>query len=150
MSRTLVQLHEMGIDLSVDGEHIRVEPKTAITDEVRRLIREHKTELIAELQAANDPASFIHWRECSKEPLQILWQRVQAGEPIRIYSDTLGEAVCWVRDETLAAQLKQQETVCYYTLAELKELAGKPPDFLRDVHQLKKRFSATLKDIIDD
>jgi hypothetical protein len=49
----LVALRRRGIDLTVDGERLRVEaPRGALTPELRRTLAEHKPELIAELSQA--------------------------------------------------------------------------------------------------
>jgi hypothetical protein len=69
---------------------------------------------------------------------------------VRIFSETLGEAVYWVRDAEISARVKRgpdyQGEVCY-TLAELRELAGQSPEFLRGIHQFKKTFGATLEKV---
>src|SRR5262245_603968 len=46
----LAALRNIGLKLTAQGMHIRVEPKSALTDEIRGFIREHKQELLAELQ----------------------------------------------------------------------------------------------------
>jgi hypothetical protein len=51
----LTALWNSGIRLSLDGGSIRAEPKTALTDETRALIRAHKAELIELLRARDDP-----------------------------------------------------------------------------------------------
>ena len=43
----LMQLRQMGLTLTAYDDAIRVEPKSAITDEARAIIREHKAELLA-------------------------------------------------------------------------------------------------------
>jgi len=52
-----------------------------------------------------DNQGLIHWRDLAPEQLNPLWNRVKQGEPVQIYSDTVGEAVYWVRDEALAAEI---------------------------------------------
>jgi hypothetical protein len=83
-------------------------------------------------------------RERHKEILA----RVKEGEPMYVYSHTLAEGVYWVRDEQTANYLKRspdyQGEVCY-TLAEIRELAGHSPEFLRGIHQFKKTFGATIE-----
>ncbi len=49
-SEILQQLARSGLRLSLDGENVRVEPKAAITPEVRDLIRHHKPGIVAALQ----------------------------------------------------------------------------------------------------
>jgi antitoxin (DNA-binding transcriptional repressor) of toxin-antitoxin stability system len=83
-------------------------------------------------------------RERHKEILA----RVKEGEPVYVYAHTLAEGVYWVRDEQTANYLKQspdyQGEVCY-TLAELRALSGQSPELLRDIHQFKRAFDATLQ-----
>lgn len=89
-----------------------------------------------------------HLRDATPAERQALWRRVIQGEPVAVYSESLGEAVYWVRDEVLAKQLaaKGERLVCY-SVAELKALAGQPAEFLRDIHALKKTFDARLENI---
>jgi hypothetical protein len=52
-----------------------------------------------------------------------------------------------VRDEEIAERLKRAPDYrgeVIYTRAELRELAGQSPEFLRGIHQFKKTFGATL------
>jgi hypothetical protein len=72
---------------------------------------------------------------------------VKRGDVARTMSTTLGESVYWVRDEETAERLKREPDYrgeVIYTLAELRELAGQSPELLRDIHQFKKTFGATL------
>ena len=81
----------------------------------------------------------------AKTPASTLWSRVKAGEPVQVYSEMLSEFVWWVKDTALAAELKNQGLAeVIYTIDELRELAGKAPEFLKDIHQLKRQFGATL------
>lgn len=45
----LARLSALGVRLSREGDGIRVAPRSALTDEARTLIREHKAELLAAL-----------------------------------------------------------------------------------------------------
>lgn len=47
-------LHGMGLRLSAHGTELHVGPRTALTDDTRRLIRDHKTELLAALRQSSD------------------------------------------------------------------------------------------------
>ena len=52
----LNQLQSMGLILSViDGTRIKVQPKAAITEAARTLIREHKAELVKILSSRQQP-----------------------------------------------------------------------------------------------
>lgn len=145
MDAAIQKMQEAGFTLAVVNGALRVSPADKLTDQHREYLRAHKAELIAALSAANDPLELIHWRDCTPEQLRNLWTRVKRGEPVQIFSDTFDESVWWVRDEALVTELKRRgiTEVCY-TIAELQELAGKPAEFLQDIHAMKKRFSATL------
>lgn len=47
----LVRLSALGIRVPADGSQLRVAPQSAITDEVRQLVRIHKNELLTALEA---------------------------------------------------------------------------------------------------
>ena len=49
MDALLCRLRGIGLSISVDGGNLAVQPKALITDEIRVLIREHKTELLTVL-----------------------------------------------------------------------------------------------------
>jgi hypothetical protein len=55
----LARLSALGVRLSREGDGIRVAPRSALTDEARTLILEHKAELLAALpaDADDDPLS---------------------------------------------------------------------------------------------
>jgi hypothetical protein len=52
----ITDLQADGVRLSADGDRLLAEPRSAITDAHRHLIRTHKPALLAHLQAANEPA----------------------------------------------------------------------------------------------
>jgi acyl-CoA reductase-like NAD-dependent aldehyde dehydrogenase len=47
----LVRFSALGIRVPADGSQLRVAPRSAITDEVRQLVRSHKDELLTALEA---------------------------------------------------------------------------------------------------
>ena len=55
----LSQLARYGLRLTAEGDRLRVEPRAALTDEARELIRKHKAELLAalEMDRLSDPAA---------------------------------------------------------------------------------------------
>jgi hypothetical protein len=100
--------------------------------------------------SAATPASgeFIHWVNLTLEQRRGIFPAIEAGNPVHIFSETLDEVVWWTRDEQTAEALKQDpryQGEVIYTLAELRELAGQGPEFLRDIHRLKRTFNATLQ-----
>lgn len=53
-ARLVHQLSDCGLTVRADGNALIVEPRTLITDPLRQFIREHKAEIVAELQTVND------------------------------------------------------------------------------------------------
>lgn len=139
----LAHCRNSGITLTVDAEgklHVRGD-KDGITT-LREDIKAHKVELVAILQA---PLTLDLTREDHRAEAMAA---VKRGESVLVVSATLGEFVYWVCDEQAAERLKrapdyQGEVI--YTLAELQELTGQNPELLRDIHQFKKTFGATLQ-----
>jgi hypothetical protein len=95
-------------------------------------------------------------RDQALEERQEALAAVKRGDVARIVSTTLGESVYWVRDKETAERIKREPVLALlydyrgeviYTLAELRELAGKSPEFLRGIHQFKKTFGATLEKV---
>ena len=54
VNEVITQLAGLGITLEIDGECIWATPKSAITDDARQLIRNHKSALIDVLRAGED------------------------------------------------------------------------------------------------
>ncbi len=63
-ARLVHQLSDCGLTVRAEGSALIVEPRNLITDTLRQFIRKHKTELLAELLAAND-----HEHEQKPEPV---------------------------------------------------------------------------------
>jgi hypothetical protein len=101
-------------------------------------------------EVANDSTNsdFVHWSKLTSEERQAIIPTIKAGRPVRIFSEVLGEFVYWVHDEQTAERLKREpdyQGEVVYTLAELRELTGKSPELLRDIHQFKRAFGATFE-----
>jgi hypothetical protein len=148
----LEKLKQRGLQfrLNPDGE-LQVRTRGALTPEVRDEVARCKAEIIATIQteAANDSAKggFVHWTNLTPDQRAGIIPTIKGGQPVRIFSEVLGEIVWWARDEQTAEVLKQDpryQGECVYTLGELRKLAGKSSEFLRDIHRLKKEFGATL------
>ncbi|MEW8436920.1 MAG: hypothetical protein AB2689_02085 [Candidatus Thiodiazotropha taylori] len=54
VNEVITQLAGLGITLEIDGESIWATPKSAITDDARQLIRNHKSALIDVLRTGED------------------------------------------------------------------------------------------------
>jgi hypothetical protein len=55
----LAALHARGLTLKAEGDFLRVSPRSAITDEIRVLIREHKTVLLAAVRSGESEADAL-------------------------------------------------------------------------------------------
>ena len=53
-ARLVHQLSDCGLTVRAEGNALIVEPRNLITDPLRQFIREHKAEIVAELQTVND------------------------------------------------------------------------------------------------
>src|SRR5918996_6301819 len=132
-----------GVELYLDNGRLRYRAQPgAYTEGLRQKVATCRDEIIAELSSQG---GFIHWSKLTPESREAIIPTIKAGQPVRIFSEVLGEVVYWVRDHQAVDELKRQgiTEVCY-TLVELRELAGQGPEFLRDIHRLKKEFGATL------
>lgn len=91
-------LRRVGLTVESVADRLRVSPVERITDPLRQFICEHRAELLAELNAANDST---HLPEPTSEPKRTAWRITRAGQPIgymvglpMTYSEALAVA-CW-------------------------------------------------------
>ncbi|MCQ4278341.1 hypothetical protein NA643_04525 [Pseudomonas stutzeri] len=73
----LGHLRRAGLTVECVADRLRVSPVERITDPMRQFIREHLTELLAELSAANDST-----HTSTIEPKRAAWRITRAGQPI--------------------------------------------------------------------
>jgi hypothetical protein len=100
------------------------------------------------LQATESTSKPVTLDLTREDPRAEALAAVKRGDAVLVASATLGESVYWVRDARRAKRLKREpgyQGQVIYTLAELKELTGQSPELLRDIHQFKKTFGATLQ-----
>ncbi len=55
-------LHEHGLTAKVNGKRLVVSPASKLTDDVRRYIKAHRLELLAELAANDGQERRSHWQ----------------------------------------------------------------------------------------
>lgn len=53
-------LRGVGLSVEIIGDKLRVTPANLITEAIGQFVRDHKTEIIVELSAANETQHFIH------------------------------------------------------------------------------------------
>ncbi len=90
-------LRRAGLTVESVADRLRVSPVERITDPMRQFIREHLAELLAELNAANDPTRLAPTGEAK----HTAWRITRSGQPIgymvgqpMTYSEALA-AVRW-------------------------------------------------------
>lgn len=77
----------------------------------------------------------------------LIGERIQRGERVRIWSKVLGEYVLWVRDEVIrACATREYPELVAYTMAELEHLVRVGSrELLLAVHQTKKTFGSDAR-----
>lgn len=68
-------LRRAGLAVDLDGDRLRVAPADRITADLRQFVRNHRTELLAELSSAND-------EQAASEPKRNAWQVTLNGNQI--------------------------------------------------------------------
>ena len=74
-----------GLTVESVADRLRVSPVERITDPLRHFIREHRAELLAELNAANDARAApepLRAPEATSDPKRAAWRITRAGQPI--------------------------------------------------------------------
>ena len=83
--------------------------------------------------------------EAAKPFNQAAMDKIKTGYPVKVWSGVLQEWLIWVRGETERNKLiKQGCTLPIYTLGELAVVAKRSSEDLRNIHQMKKIFNATI------
>lgn len=80
-------LRRAGLAVEANGDRLRLRPADRITDAERQFVCDHRTELLAELSAANEPRSRV-WRITRDGKLCVM-----IGDPMT-YTEAL-EAARW-------------------------------------------------------
>lgn len=112
----LQHLHDLGVRMKFDGETLRAGPKSALTPEVRALIRQHRAEIIEAAKATY--ASLADEREIRR------WLESIGERAPEIVEDVL--ARCWDDDEWRA-----------YFLRRARELRQPEPRTARQIAKLE-------------
>jgi hypothetical protein len=152
-----------GVELYLDTGRLRYRARVgAYTEVLRQKVAAHKAALIALLQvptpttpAATPPLEGpIPWHDATPDERAEIKAALLEGLPVQIYSKVLGEVIWWVKDDDVALKLKgggfvregyppyQGEAI--YVWSELLAVMGFPPDAIKNLHELKKAFDATI------
>ncbi len=92
-------LRRAGLAAEANGDRLRLRPADRITDAVRQFVRDHRVELLAELNAANDAMAACEQTqapapiptptpaaesepEAAREPTRNAWTITRGGRPI--------------------------------------------------------------------
>ena len=70
-------LRRAGLAVELEGNRLRVTPADLITADLRQFVRDHRAELLAELNAANDSTHLP-----TSDPKRAAWRITRAGQPI--------------------------------------------------------------------
>lgn len=78
-------LHARGFAARLSGKRIRVSPASRLTEDVRRYIKSHRLELIAELASNDGIERRYHWTVCvgGYAPFKMIGEPVTHAEAIR-------------------------------------------------------------------
>ena len=75
---------------------------------------------------------------------------IRAGQAVKVWSGVLVEWLYWVRGEGEREELLAEGCeIPIYTLGELVAVSGFPPQDLRNIHELKQGFDATIGEDFD-
>lgn len=100
---------------------------------------------MVEMVEANPNIHPLH-SEATEPFNQAAMDKVKAGYPVKVWSGILQEWLIWVRGETERNKLiKKGSTLPIYTLGELAVVAKMSGEDLRNIHQMKKTFTATIE-----
>ena len=76
---------------------------------------------------------------------QAAMDAIEAGQAVKVWSGVLQEWLYWVRGEGERKELLDEGCeIIIYTLGELAIVSGFSPEDLRNVHELKQNFNATI------
>ena len=133
------------IQLVRAGESIRFNaPEGAVTPDIREALKLHKGELLEALSDWNTHPEIPPSAPFDKDAMNA----IRAGNAVPVWSDVLQTWLWWVRDEKARQKLLSEgcETVIY-TLGELAVVSEQKmgPEALKDLHQFKKTFNATIE-----
>lgn len=145
----LARCHALGVILTPgEGETLLVSPPGVLPDDLKALLKQHKTEVRRLLTASIQEAAVLDQ--------ELILPSVTASKPhviqetappvaVKIWSPILNTAVWVVADELLKAEWPHDGTMVY-TPAEVKILTQVGPDTLAWVHPVKQLFGARVVD----
>lgn len=139
----LTDLQDRGVSLAADGGRIHYQGH--LSEQDHALIRAHKAALLRALGQSPKP---LPPRPEDLQPFdQTHLAAIHAGQAVEVWSGILQDWLHWVRDEAIKARLIEQgiDKGAIYTLGELAVVIGIPPEDLKNLHALKRRFGGTLQ-----
>ncbi|MBX6724157.1 MAG: hypothetical protein IRY92_13145 [Dactylosporangium sp.] len=148
VAELLAELARRGATVEVVGGQVCVRPKSALTDELREALREHKDAVVAYLQKkADGPAARPTWRDCTPQEAQEEAAAYAERGWAAIFSEALQEAIILARNEEAAR--KAPKGLVTYTEPEVATLAPLSPEELRRVHAVKRCFGGRAVELRD-
>lgn len=139
----LTDLGERGISLTAHGGRIHYQGH--LSDQDRTLIHAHKAALLKALGQSPKP---LPPRPEDLHPFdQVHLAAIHAGQAVDVWSGILETWLYWVKDEDAKARLVERGIAkgAIYTLGELAVVIGIPPEDLKNLHAIKRRFGGTLQ-----
>ncbi|MDD5462875.1 MAG: hypothetical protein PHG00_14805 [Methylococcales bacterium] len=68
----MANIREAGFNVKINQTGFEISPASRLTQQQRDFLKNHREEIIAELNAEQDRKRFLHWRIISKGKAQVL------------------------------------------------------------------------------
>ena len=145
----LNEVRGRGVDVRVDGNHLRLRPRGPLTADLLNELRAQKPALIELLDTGpilgqtlggvteSEPAFSV--ADVCAMPLDLF---AKAQLVVRVRSQLLDEVVVFASDN---ATVDPHEPCVVYTARELKELLAHHQHALKQMHRFKKTFRGTVE-----
>jgi hypothetical protein len=145
----LARCHALGVILTPgEGETLLVSPPGVLPDDLKALLKRHKTEVLRLLATSTQEAAARDQELILPLATESKPQTIQETAPpvaVKIWSPILDTTVWVVADDLPTAEWPHDEAMVY-TCAEVKILARVGPDTLAWVHPVKELFGARVVD----
>ncbi|MHB9037064.1 MAG: hypothetical protein ACYC64_10370 [Armatimonadota bacterium] len=121
------------------GGKLRLEPGWLITDDIRRMVREHRGELVSEIMALSASRS---------DRAAKLGHKLAALGYACIRSAVIDDIVVFVRDDSVAVPARWACKV-RFTMGELILMVGSAPEMVKQMHEVKRVFGGMVVPVDD-
>lgn len=143
------KIEALGVALRVNGNRIQFSPPGTLPEDLRSELKSHEADLLAALRCPLSVCESLpgtvepdRWPVTEGELLSMpLEGFARSGAVVRVWSSVLEERLILAADN---AHLDPGECRVVYRAGELRELAGLPPEDLKEVHRFKKLFRGRI------